>query len=200
MSLGLGNSKVLVAAAGVVTILLSSFLGSCTPASMPKTENAQLKANSLSMQAKGLGNGSASGQRFDRSLQASQSLGRIKTALINKPEQIAAITEADARILLGAPQQVRGLHPGQVYQYRSKLCVLDLFIDPAHNSRNARQIKHFEIRPRGKVQLNTRSGVALSAQPVNYSDCMASLLYSGQEQNLKSRLRSARLIRLADTP
>lgn len=88
------------------------------------------------------------------------------------PERFLGIPSRRVAAQLGAPAVVRRDPPAQVWQYRTRRCVLDVFLYPQSESSTqaARAVLHLEARDR-------------QAQPVPAADCLERLLRSRLEQD-----------------
>lgn len=63
------------------------------------------------------------------------------------PDDFIGAGPAKLLPMLGAPDFVRREGPAQVWQYRAKHCVLDLFL---YESGEKSRVQHVELRPRGQ--------------------------------------------------
>lgn len=86
-------------------------------------------------------------------------------------KQLAGLSEAELRRLLGAPDFRRREASAQIWQYRSAECVLDLFL---YRSAGAYRVAYAETHDRGVIR-------------VSQSSCYAGLL------SRHPRLRQSRL-------
>jgi hypothetical protein len=91
-----------------------------------------------------------------------------------KPERFLRLNRSDLSNILGAPVVIRQEHVARIWQYRSRSCVVDLFLYPKAGD-EAHEVIHIEARawPRG---------VSISA-----AYCLAELLVDRRLQQADSR-------------
>ena len=69
-----------------------------------------------------------------------------------KPEQIMGLTRIELLGLLGKPDFLRRDAPAEIWQYRGKKCILDVFL---YDSGEYYRVLHFEVRDRTAESVST---------------------------------------------
>ena len=69
-----------------------------------------------------------------------------------KPEQIMGLTRNELLGLLGKPDFLRRDAPAEIWQYRGKKCILDVFL---YDSGEYYRVLHFEVRDRTAESVST---------------------------------------------
>lgn len=77
-----------------------------------------------------------------------------------RPEQIMGLTRSELSDLLGKPDFLRRDAPAEIWQYRGKECILDVFL---YETGEHYRVFHFEVRDR-------------TVEPVSTGRCFAALL------------------------
>ena len=69
-----------------------------------------------------------------------------------KPERIMGLTRTELLDLLGKPDFLRRDAPAEIWQYRGKECILDVFL---YDSGDHYRVLHFEVRERTAKSVST---------------------------------------------
>lgn len=86
------------------------------------------------------------------------SLPFLVTAAELTPERLKGLSTSRTRAIFGPPAFIRHEPPAEIWQYRSEICVLDLYVYAANNRQ---QVRFAELRPR--------------AEPVSDPECLRDL-------------------------
>ncbi len=79
----------------------------------------------------------------------SRTLGLLKGAVYS-PDNLLEVAARDVGVLLGMPEMVRFDAPTLVWQYRSDMCVLDIYFSAANEDDLQAPVAHYEMRARGQ--------------------------------------------------
>lgn len=69
------------------------------------------------------------------------------TALPKRSLILLGMERENVRLLLGAPQMARHEPPAEVWQYRGRDCVLNVFFYKGKNAQTTAQVEHVEMMP-----------------------------------------------------
>lgn len=97
----------------------------------------------------------------------------IRNKILNDPSSVAGLGDIDIALALQPPELQRKDGPVQVWQYRSGVCVLDVFLQGGN-------VVHYEMRNPGKAVLrgvskNEDRGGGESQEP-DHSTCLKTII------------------------
>lgn len=86
-----------------------------------------------------------------------KSKSRVAAKIDDDPRRLIGLDVKSLARLLGTPGFTRRDPPAQLWRYRDKGCILDLFLYETPKQKSASIVRHFEARSLSKINMTARS-------------------------------------------